>query len=96
MPTFANLPPTALPEVAARLREERYPPGEAIVAEGEASDRLFLIVSGAAEVTADGPSGPVPLASLGLGQLFGEAGLLHSPAWGCARQWCARAQRSPC
>ena len=64
--------------MAARLREERYPAGEAIVAEGEASDRLFLIVSGTAEVTADGPSGPVPLAILGPGELFGEAGLLHS------------------
>jgi len=48
-----------------------------MVAEGEAGDRLYLIAEGRAEVSTAGQGGPVPLAMLGPGELFGEIALLE-------------------
>ena len=57
MPAFARLPDEALEELAGLLREERFPAGATVVAEGEAGDRLYLISQGRAEVSAAGPQG---------------------------------------
>ena len=78
VPPFACLPPPALEELAERLEEDRYPSGATVVAEGEAGDRLYLIAEGRAEVSTPGQGGPVPLAALGPGELFGEIALLES------------------
>jgi CRP-like cAMP-binding protein/Zn-dependent protease len=48
-----------------------------VVTEGDVGDRLFLIHSGSAEIAVSGKSGPVPLAALGPGELFGEIALLQ-------------------
>jgi putative peptide zinc metalloprotease protein len=77
MPAFARLPTPALESLAERLREERHPAGDVVVAEGEAGDRVYLISEGRAEVSAAGRTGPVPLARLGPGELFGEIALLE-------------------
>jgi putative peptide zinc metalloprotease protein len=77
VPAFACLPTPALQELAERLEEDRYPPGVAMVAEGEAGDRLYLIAEGSAEVSTARQDGPVPLATLGPGELFGEIALLE-------------------
>ena len=77
VPAFACLPTPALEELAERLEEDRYPPGATMVAEGEAGDRLYLIAGGRAEVSMAGQDGPVPLAALGPGELFGEIALLE-------------------
>lgn len=76
-PAFARLPEETLAALAGRLSEERYPAGSLVVAEGDVGDRLFLIHSGSAEVTVSGRDGPVPLAALGPGELFGEIALLQ-------------------
>jgi CRP-like cAMP-binding protein len=47
------------------------------VVEGDAGERLYLIVEGRAEASTTGPSGTVPLATLGSGELFGEIALLE-------------------
>ena len=78
IPGFADLPAELLEELAASLREESYPPGRAVVTEGEIGDRLYLIERGCAEVTTAGPTGPVLLATLESGDLFGEIALLNS------------------
>ena len=77
VPAFGRLPDEALQELAALLTEERYPAGAAVVAEGEEGDRLYLISAGHAEVSAAGSKGPVPLATLGPGEMFGEIALLE-------------------
>lgn len=50
-----------------------YPPGEAIVSEGEAGDAFYAIGSGQVEVERGG----VRVATLGHGDHFGELALLH-------------------
>lgn len=77
-PAFGTLPPDVLPELAAQLREEAYAPGAAVVVEGNAGDRLYLVADGDAEVSAADPGSgqPIPLAVLHAGDLFGELALL--------------------
>jgi putative peptide zinc metalloprotease protein len=78
VPAFVRLPDEALEELAGLLREERFPAGATVVAEGEEGDRLYLISEGRAEVSAAGSRGQeVPLATLGPGELFGEIALLE-------------------
>src|SRR5918993_4461441 len=77
VPAFACLPTPALEELATRLEAHRYSSGATMVTEGEAGDRLYLIADGRAEVSTAGQGGPVPLATLGPGELFGEIALLE-------------------
>lgn len=72
---LAALPVEALAPLVAGFREERYAPGQVVTS--EVTPRRFVIVSGHAEVAAPSPSGLVPLATLGPGELFGEAALLE-------------------
>jgi putative peptide zinc metalloprotease protein len=74
---FAHLPSAVLEELASRLTEERFYSGDTVVVEGDTDDRLYLIVEGRAEASTTGPSGIVPLATLGPGELFGEIALLE-------------------
>ncbi len=76
-PAFARLPEEALTSLAGRLQEERYPAGSVVVEEGDPGDRLYLISRGEAEVTTNIRGGPVPLAALGPGEIFGEIALLE-------------------
>ncbi len=77
VPAFSRLPGETLEELAVLLREERYAAGGVVVAEGDTGDRLYLISGGHAEVSAEGSKGPVPLATLGTGEMFGEIALLE-------------------
>jgi len=77
VPAFSRLPEGTLEKLAGLLRDERYPAGGVVVAEGEPGERLYLISAGHAEVSAEGPKGPVPLAALGPGEMFGEIALLE-------------------
>jgi putative peptide zinc metalloprotease protein len=77
VPAFARLPTPALEQLATLLEEHRYQAGATMVAEGEAGDRLYLIAEGRTEVSTAGQGGPVPLATLGPGELFGEIALLE-------------------
>jgi putative peptide zinc metalloprotease protein len=77
VPVFSRLPERTLEELAGLLREERYPVGSVVVAEGDRGDRLYLISGGQAEVSTEGTKGPVPLATLGPGEMFGEIALLE-------------------
>ena len=77
VPAFARLPEETLEELAGLLREEQYAAGGVVVAEGDRGDRLYLISGGHAEVSAEGSKGPVPLATLGSGEMFGEIALLE-------------------
>ena len=78
LPAFASLPAPALEALAARLCPENVPAGTVVVTEEEEGDCLFVIASGRAEVTITGARGPLPVATLGEGELFGEQALLTS------------------
>jgi CRP-like cAMP-binding protein len=75
VPAFSRLPERTLEELAGLLLEERYSAGSVVVAEVETGTRLYLISGGQADV-AEGSKGPVPLATLGPGEIFGEIALL--------------------
>jgi putative peptide zinc metalloprotease protein len=76
-PAFSHLPAPMLEDLASRLTEERFQPADRVVVEGDADDRLYLIVEGRAEVSTTGPSGTIPLAALNPGELFGELSVLE-------------------
>jgi CRP-like cAMP-binding protein len=83
VPAFSHLPDPVLEDLASRLTEERFRSADRVVVEGDMDDRLYLIVEGRAEASTIGPSGIVPLATLGPGELFGELSLLEA---GSSRQ----------
>lgn len=70
-------------EIANLLTEEVsqervYPQGTVILRGGEVGDSVFLISSGAVEVTLRGTTGPLqPLALLQAGEIFGEMAVLE-------------------
>ena len=76
--SLAALPAESLAPLVPGLGEEHYPAGTVIVSDVALTTgtRRFVIVSGQAEVTAPGPNGAVPLATLGPGELFGEAAVI--------------------
>jgi CRP-like cAMP-binding protein len=78
VPAFSHLPDPVLEDLASRLAEERFRPADSVVEEGSTDDRLYMIVEGRAEASTIGPSGIVPLATLGPGELFGELSLLEA------------------
>lgn len=73
---FSAIPDPLINELAASLREEHFPAGAAIVAEGQVGDRLFLIEAGRAEAVTTGATQTVVLAQLERGDMFGEIALL--------------------
>ena len=75
VPAFSHLPDPVLEDLASRLTEERFRSADKVVVEGDTDDRLYLIVEGRAEASTIGPSGIVPLATLGPEELFGELSL---------------------
>lgn len=78
IPGFSAMPANLLEEIANSLHEEKFPAGMPIVREGELGDRLFLIEDGQADVSTPGPTGPVQLATLACGDMFGEIALLSA------------------
>ena len=70
---FRELDEGELARVAEICREQTYVSGEYIFHEGEAGNRLFLIVSGEVRISREVPgSGEEALAVLKPGALFGE------------------------
>jgi predicted MFS family arabinose efflux permease len=73
MALFAPLAPSLQETLARKLVEAEVASGTVVVAEGDVSDRFFLIESGELEVT----QGGVVLRSESTGDFFGEIGLLR-------------------
>jgi MFS family permease len=73
VPIFADLSPAALEKLAHAAERIHVPQGSTILAEGDSSDRFYLIVSGGVEVV----SGDRVLRKEGPGEFFGEIGLLR-------------------
>jgi CRP/FNR family cyclic AMP-dependent transcriptional regulator len=74
IPLFAGLDESLVEAVTARAEEHSIPEGKALVRQGEYSPEMTIIDEGTARVEIDGSE----VASLGPGDVFGEAGLLHN------------------
>lgn len=69
---FAVLEPPVLEALARRLAPVDAPPGRAVIREGDAGDKFFVIADGELDVTC----GETSASSLGRGDGFGEIALL--------------------
>lgn len=83
MAVFQDLAPHALMSLAQTMGHHRFAAGERIIAEGDVGDRVYILVSGKADVTASPVSGPAGQSSddtrigrVGPGEMFGELALL--------------------
>lgn len=76
VPLFQPLMPTVLEQIARKLEPVDVAPGEVVVAEGDVSDRFYVIESGTVEVSRAGEA----LRTEGRGDVFGEIGLLRDVA----------------
>lgn len=74
MPLFAGLDESLVKAVTARADERSISEGQALVKQGEYSPEMTIIDEGTARVEVDGSE----VASLGPGDVFGEAGLLRN------------------
>ena len=72
-PVFAPLRDATLEQLARRLEPVEAPAGEVVVRQGDPGDHVYVVRSGALEVSVDGKPG----APLGPGDLFGEIALLR-------------------
>ena len=76
-PAFDRLPADALQRLAAGITEAKAVPGQAIVREGDAGDRMFFVASGSVQVLGRSFDGSnIVLARLESGAYFGEQALL--------------------
>lgn len=74
VPLFAALPTSALERVLGFARTVSHPPGDVVVRQGSGAHALHVILSGEAEVSADG----MRIATLGPGDHFGEIAVMDS------------------
>ena len=72
IPVFADMSDADLQRIATFATEDSAPEGAVLVREGDYSTELIAIEEGTAEVRHDGRQ----LATLGPGDVFGEAGVL--------------------
>jgi predicted acylesterase/phospholipase RssA/CRP-like cAMP-binding protein len=75
-PLFNGLDADALDDVYAQMLPRQFAAGETICREGDASDSLFIIQRGLAEVSLQGPDGPHTIARLRRGEVLGELSLV--------------------
>lgn len=76
VPSFDRLTPKTLSEVADKMRLERHAPGTEVVRQGDAGDKFYLIRQGEIEVLVSSNGQTQRVATLGVGDFFGEAALI--------------------
>jgi hypothetical protein len=77
---FAQLPAQEQSQLASHLVHAPFAAGDIMTRQGAVAHWLYLIIQGEAKVLAEGPRGPVPLALLHGGDVFGEMGMLTGEA----------------
>jgi hypothetical protein len=75
-PLFAGLSSSALNDILGRMTARSYTTNQYICREGDISDRMYLLESGAVEVIVGEGSAAQVVAHLRRGDIFGEMGLL--------------------
>jgi NADH dehydrogenase len=71
---------------AERLRIDHYEPGEIVIAKHEVGRELYIVRSGEVDVfqPAENGAAEVPVATLGVGEVFGEKALLDDAPRGAS------------
>lgn len=79
IPFFREMAPSQITEIISRLRHEYFQKGQAVIREGSAGNRFYIIASGDFRVVKNAPGGqPQTIAKLGRNEWFGEIALLHN------------------
>lgn len=76
IPFFADLSPEELKQLGEIAALQTVRSGEAIFAEGDPGDRLYVLVEGSVRIDRNAPEGKIEIAVLGPGDYFGELALL--------------------
>jgi len=79
LPLFSGLADADIQVIQDTCREERLNAGELVFLEGEAGDKLYIIVEGSVEIWKDYHTASADLLSIyGPGQMFGEMALIDN------------------
>jgi CRP-like cAMP-binding protein len=73
---FRSFSPSTLDALAASAARETAARGTVVLQEGAPGTDAFVVIDGRLEVQIAGPNGPLPVAVLGPGDLFGEVTIL--------------------
>jgi CRP-like cAMP-binding protein len=73
---FRSFSPGTLDLLAANAARETAPRGTVVIQEGEAGIDAFVVIDGRLEVQIAGKTGPLPVAVLTAGDLFGEVAIV--------------------
>ena len=76
VPLFAGISSAKLKLLAFTSERVLYREGELLFSQGDTADAAFVILSGRADVIADGPAGPVKVAELHQNSIVGEIAVL--------------------
>lgn len=76
VPLFELLPDTLLHEVAMHTERRLYAPGEIVIQQGDVGEELFMVERGALDVLVDAHDGMQQIATVGVGDVFGEMSLM--------------------
>lgn len=76
VPYFADIEPAKLKLLAFMSERVAFDPGKRLFRQGDPGDAAYLIIAGEAEVSAETPSGPVVLATLGANEIVGDMAIL--------------------
>ncbi|MEA2475946.1 MAG: ATP-binding cassette, subfamily heavy metal transporter, partial [Actinomycetota bacterium] len=76
VPMFADLKGEVLADLSEQLMLERFAPGEDIVKQGDAGDKLYILTRGGADVLVHNDRGETRVNTIKEGDYFGEYALL--------------------
>ncbi|MCA9604381.1 MAG: mechanosensitive ion channel family protein [Myxococcales bacterium] len=76
VPMFKPLPHDLLHEVAMHTERRLYAPGEIVIQQGDVGEELFMVERGALDVLIDAHDGMQHIATVAIGDVFGEMSLM--------------------
>ena len=76
IPFLSSLPEDEIKQITERLKAQSFLPGQKVVEEGDFGDSVFVIISGKAKVVAHILGNEIELATLSVGDVFGEVAFL--------------------
>jgi tetratricopeptide (TPR) repeat protein len=76
IPFLSSLPEDEIKQITGRLEAQSFLPGQKVVEEGDFGDSIFVIISGKAKVVAHILGNEIELATLSVGDVFGEVAFL--------------------